>query len=235
MTANKKIAAIKERINKLESAHASLSEQVARASESADNEKWREALDSVQEEISSVRRDLLIAQKPGSEKKRFLEKLLEAVEDAEKLVFRTFVLGSTIVGATTLLSHEIAPLQNLMATAEQSVPTQRQEATESSAKRALSVGSGAEPIPESLRRQQEEVHAAYFNPRYSKINSHSNQELGTAVGLRKDVSSLPLMVMKWCTPEKISEPNSIKNFLDVVRNGPTGSNTQNAVKGRGPA
>jgi DNA repair exonuclease SbcCD ATPase subunit len=206
VTTNKKIAGVEQRIAKLESACASLREQISQAVEPGQKDKWQEAFDSIEEELTSLRK--LNAEKQGGAREPVLKTLLKNLEDAEKVVFRAFVLGTTIIGAGTLLSHEIAPLVNLI-----EHPTEQQEKLDTHGKRTQSLGSGTEPMSESLRKLQEE-HTAEF------------RELTGTLGGLCVYPSLQESATEWLTLDKISEPNSIACFIETLRTAPTKSPVQ---------
>jgi len=200
MIPDRKLAAVEERITKLESAYSSLKGQVAQAIEPEQKEKWEEAVDSIEEELRSLRSLVeATSRKRGGEQKSFLRKLLGHLEDAEKVVFRAFVLGTTIIGAGTLLSHEIAPLHNFMMATDQQVQAQRHEAIKDVAgKENLSLIGGDEPVPESLRKQNQD--ALSFIPHdWVNFSSEGSQAL-----------------LYWGL-DKISEPDSIRNFVKAVQ------------------
>jgi hypothetical protein len=210
MTTSKEIAGIEKRIGELESAYASMKAQVAQAVAPGDKERWQEAVDSTDEERKYLRKliqDGINAEKHGGDGKPLLKKVLDTLEDAEKVAFRTFVLGTTIIGAGTLLSHEITPLVNLI---EQGTSTQQQEEKDAHTKRSLSLGSGNELIPESLRKMQQE-----HNARFKELIGSSG-ELSTSTSLHETAH-------EWLRLDKISEPDSITNFIEVLKLTPTKS------------
>jgi len=200
--AKKRFEAINERIGRLEAAHVSLKGQVAQAVGHEQKQAWQEAVDSIEEELNSLRKsvhDALEEQKLGGEQKSFLQKLEVGLEDAERVVFKAFVLGTTILGAGTILSHEAGRIERPATVIEQKAPSTRQQELED---------GGTEPIPEKMRKEQEK-RSAEVDRRRKEV-----QEMieGLTAGLGPHETAV-----EWLRLEKICEPNSVSGFLTEVR------------------
>jgi hypothetical protein len=230
MKSNKEAAAIRERISKLESASRSLKEQVAKVSGGPDKATWEEAASSVDDELSVLRRELddSLGGRHEGHQESFLEALRHRVHEAEHLVFSVFVLGSTIIGSTTLLGHEAKKAIDMI-----EEPTRQQETVKPPATDKTFAGSGAEPIPKSLMEKRERVFRMFNDPTFSSEPGASDpepQNVQPQSSFSSGFNSLQHAVLIWSNPEKMGESNSITEFQKAVRQTPRGSSSSTGAK-----
>jgi hypothetical protein len=165
------LAAIEERIATLESAYSSLRAQVMPADAPGQRQRWLEALDSILEELNELKplklaKDSLLAQQQAQAQGHGakIQQILDLIENAERAVFKAFVLATTCIGAASLISHEIAALEHPVVIEEQ-VP-KNQKLMDPPKTMLPGKERGAEPIPEPLQKQREKL-----GREFARVNS----------------------------------------------------------------
>ncbi len=162
----------------------------------------------------------------GGEQKSFFQKLEAGLEDAERIVFKAFVLGTTVLGAGTILSHEIGRLESPATAIEQKAPSTRQQEPEGTwpTTHLPSLGSGTEPVPERIREEQENRGTELGRQRMEIQKMIEDLTAGLGELFRPDAQVVPSgrigphnPAAEWLRLEKISEPDSITGFLTEVR------------------
>jgi hypothetical protein len=110
MSGKQTIEVIQSRIDNLNAAYAGLRDRIRHTREAEQREAWEVVLNSIQDELITLRHeaDRAFAE---SHKEHLSAKLMQYLDETEKLVVKAFFVFSTIVGVSNLASHEIAPVQ----------------------------------------------------------------------------------------------------------------------------
>jgi hypothetical protein len=203
-------------------ANSSLKTQLAAAArhkeiDNADLRALKASSSSIEEELESLRTQIdKIRHDPEKERLSLTEKIVGVIEGTEQVVFRLFLAASTVIGATTLLTHEASALHKEITPTEQRTSNEQSERFDTPGQGALDSRGGAEPVPEDIRKIREQMANGtieFWGDPNADVQLRPWEGLATSYCWSEGKWKPSATVSPWMNLNKIAEPNSVQNFL----------------------